>query len=112
MTATSVELVAAFMLMFVASFFIYICGRWLSPQFVGSGNSKSAYACGEKAAFQKLRTKISFFKYLVYFVVLDSSVLLLAFASLMLTATNILLFIVYLSIVFISSFLLLEGGDQ
>jgi hypothetical protein len=55
---------------------------------------------------------MSLSKYLVYFVVLDSSVLLIAFASLALSAVNVLLFMLYLLIMVVSAFLLVERGDQ
>lgn len=111
-TFTFVELVAAFILILAVSFLIYMFGRWLSPKSVQGGNGKSTYACGEKSNFPKLKINVSLYRYLIYFVILDSSVLLIAFASLTLPATNILLFMFYLFMVFISGFLLLEGGDQ
>jgi hypothetical protein len=44
--------------------------------------------------------------------ILDSSVLLAAFASLALRMLDAFLFMVYLLVVFMSSLLLLEGGDH
>jgi len=106
------EFVAAFILIFAASFLIYLFGRWLSPKTVQSENGRSTYACGEKAAFPKLEINVSLYKYLIYFVILDSSVLLVAFSSLALSTANMLLFMFYLLIVLVSGFLLLGGGDQ
>ncbi len=111
-TFTFVELVAAFVLILAVSFLIYMFGRCLSPKSVQGGNERSAYACGEKNNFPKLKIYVSLYRYLIYFVILDSSVLLMAFGSLTLSAANMLLFIFYLLMVFISGFLLLEGGDQ
>jgi len=111
-TSTFVELVVAFILILAASFLIYMLGRWLSAKSVQTELSKSAYACGEKATSQKLKINVSLYRYLMYFVILDSSVLLVAFASLMLRTTNVLFFMLYLISVLVSVFLLFEGGDQ
>jgi hypothetical protein len=51
-------------------------------------------------------------KYLLFFVVLDSSVLLLAFASLITQGANVPLLLLYLGMMLASSFLLLEGGHD
>jgi len=95
----------------IASFLIYILGRWLSAKSMREGKGESAYACGEKASFHKLRINVSLYRYLIYFVVLDSSILLVAFASLKLQSTNVLFLMLYLTIVLVSSLLLFEGGD-
>lgn len=109
---TLAEFAIAFILVFAASFLIYLFGRWLSPKSIQSENGRSMYACGEKAAFPRLKINVSLYKYLIYFVILDSSVLLLAFASLALRTANILLLMFYLFMVLVSGFLLLGGGDQ
>ena len=70
------------------------------------------YACGENAPLQKLRVNVSLYKFLIYFVIFDSSVLLLAFASLMVQGTNTLLLILYLFMMLASSLILLEGGKE
>jgi NADH:ubiquinone oxidoreductase subunit 3 (subunit A) len=101
----------AFILVFVASCLVYLLGRYLSPKSAKTENGQSTYACGEKASFQKLRINVSLSKYLVYFVVLDSSVLLVAFASLAFSVSNILLFMFYLCIMVTAILLLVEGGD-
>ena len=109
---TFIELVTAFILILAFSFIIYLFGRLFSPTSAHDGNGKTAYACGEKANFHELKISVSLYKYLIYFVILDSSVLLVAFAALTLHTTNVLLFVLYLFTVFISGFLLFEGGDQ
>lgn len=86
-------------------------GCWLSVKSARDGKGESAYACGEKASFDKLRINVSLYRYLVYFVVLDSSILLVAFASLKLQLTNVLFLMLYLTIVLASGLLLFEGGD-
>ncbi|MGC8896404.1 MAG: NADH-quinone oxidoreductase subunit A [Candidatus Bathyarchaeia archaeon] len=91
---------------------VYLLGRLLSAKSVRNGYGKSSYACGEKANFGKLKISISHYRYLIYFVILDSSVLLVAFASTALNVANVLFFILYLFIVFMSGLLLLDGGDR
>ncbi|MGC8998399.1 MAG: NADH-quinone oxidoreductase subunit A [Candidatus Bathyarchaeia archaeon] len=107
-----VELGVAFVLILAASCIIYLLGRLFSAKSMRNGDGKSAYACGEKADFRGLKINISYYRYLIYFVILDSSVLLAAFASMALRLSNVLFLILYLLIVFISGLLLLEGGDH
>ena len=111
-TFAFVELVTAFILILAVCFMIYMFGRWLSPKSGQDGNGKSTYACGEKAAFPKLRITVSLYRYVVYFVILDSSVLLVAFASLALSTANVVFFMFYLLIMVVSSFLLVGGRDD
>ena len=107
------EFATAFILIFVVASLIHLFGRWLSPKpTTQSENEQATYACGEKATFPKLKINVSLYKYLIYFVILDSSVLLVAFASPALSAANMLLFIFYLFIVLVSGFLLIGGCDQ
>ena len=105
------EMTVAFVLVLVASFIIYAVGRYLSPRSSHIENEKATYACGEEPVNQSFRINVSLYKYLVYFVVLDSSVFLAAFASLALSKTNVLLFVFYLLIILVSGALLI-GGDQ
>jgi NADH:ubiquinone oxidoreductase subunit 3 (subunit A) len=99
-------------LVFAASSLIYILGRYLSPKPTKSANEQSTYACGEKPISQRLKINMSLYKYLIYFVILDSSVLLVAFASLTARAINVILFLFYLAILLASTSLLLEGGKD
>jgi NADH:ubiquinone oxidoreductase subunit 3 (subunit A) len=109
---TIAEFAFAFSLILAASFLIYIIGRRLSPKSVHNENEESTYACGEKPISPRLKINVSLYKYLIYFVILDSSVLLVAFAYSALTVTSIPLFMIYLLMVLASVFLLLEGGDR
>lgn len=106
-----VEAVVAFILIVAAASLVYMLGRRSAPKPAQSGNATSTYACGEKAPFQKARITLTLSKYLIYFVILDSSVLLLAFATLVTQAANTTLLLLYLGIMFASSLLLL-GGDK
>jgi NADH:ubiquinone oxidoreductase subunit 3 (subunit A) len=107
-----VESLIAFLLIIAASLLVYALGRRASPKPAQSENELSTYACGEKAPLQNLRINISLYKYLIYFVIFDSSVLLLAFAALLSQGTNVTLLIIYLFMMFASSLLLIEGGKE
>ena len=106
------ESAIAFILIVAAASLIYTLGRRASPKPAQSENERSEYACGEKAPLQKLKINVSLYKYLIYFVIFDSSVLLLAFAALLGQGTNMTLLILYLFIMFASSLLLLDGGKE
>jgi|YelNatPaOPRAMG01_1025707.scaffolds.fasta_scaffold62976_2 NADH:ubiquinone oxidoreductase subunit 3 (subunit A) len=110
-TFVSSEVIFALLFVLAASFFIYVLGRRLSPKTKRGEDGRSTYACGERASFRDLRISLTYFKYLVYFAVLDSSALLVAFASLAQRSVNTILLLAYLSTMLVSGLLLLEGGD-
>jgi NADH:ubiquinone oxidoreductase subunit 3 (subunit A) len=105
-----VEAIIAFLLIFGSALFIYALGRRTSPKRVQSENERSEYACGEKAPIQRLKINVTLYKYLIYFAIFDSSVLLLAFAALAGQGVNVTLLILYLFIMLASSLILFEGG--
>ncbi len=107
-----IELAIAFVLILAVSFLIYMFGRLFAARSTCSESGKFAYACGENVRFGKLKISMSHYKYLIYFVILDSSVLLVAFASWALRAANAFLFILYLFVVLLSAMLFLDGGDH
>ncbi len=107
-----VEALIAFVLIFVSTYVIYILGKRAAPKTVISENEQAAYACGEKVTFQGLKINVSLYKYLIYFVIFDASVLVLAFAAFTITATNPLLLIIYLGIILAAGLVLLEGGKD
>lgn len=107
-----VEALIAFCLIFIATLAIYVIGKHSAPKTTISENEQAAYACGEKVHFQGLKINVSLYKYLVYFVVFDTSVLVLAFAAIALVGTNWLLLILYLGIILASGIVLLEGGKE
>jgi NADH:ubiquinone oxidoreductase subunit 3 (subunit A) len=106
-----VEAIIAFVLIFISTFAIYTLGKRAAPKTVISENEQAAYACGEKVTFHGLKINVSLYKYLIYFVVFDSAVLVLAFAAFSL-ATNPLLLIVYLGIMLAAGFVIVEGGKD
>ena len=107
-----VESLVAFLLIVAAAWLVYALGRRAAPKPAQSGNATSTYACGEKAPVQKQRITVTLSKYLIYFVLLDSSVLLLAFATLVSQGVNVPLLLLYLGILLASNLLLLEGGKE
>jgi NADH:ubiquinone oxidoreductase subunit 3 (subunit A) len=109
---TLVESAIAFILIVIASSLIYAVGRRAAPNPIQSENELSAYACGEEATFHGLKVNVSLYKFLIYFVIFDSSVILIAFASLMGQGKNVILLILYLFIMLASGLILLEGGKD
>jgi NADH:ubiquinone oxidoreductase subunit 3 (subunit A) len=106
------ESIIAFALIFSAALLIYLLGRHASPRHVQSEIERSEYACGEKAPIQRLRINVTLYKYLIYFAIFDSSVLLLAFSALSAEGVNVTLLILYLFIMLAASLVLLEGGKD
>ena len=107
-----IEAIIAFALIFVATWAIYTIGKRSAPKTTISENEQASYACGEKASFHGLKVNVSLYKYLIYFVIFDSSVILLAFASFSMAGTNPLLLILYLGILLAAGLVLLEGGKD
>jgi NADH:ubiquinone oxidoreductase subunit 3 (subunit A) len=99
-------------LIIIAASFIYAIGRRAAPKPIQSENERSAYACGEKATFHGLKVNVSLYKFLIYFVIFDSAIILIAFASLIALGKNVILLILYLFLMLASGLILLEGGKD
>jgi NADH:ubiquinone oxidoreductase subunit 3 (subunit A) len=106
------ESIIAFVLIVSAAAFIYLLGRRAAPKPAQTEAQRTSYACGEKVTFPKLKVNVSLYRYLIYFVVLDSSVLLLAFAAFMQPGINVPLILIYLFMILGAGLLLLEGGKN
>jgi NADH:ubiquinone oxidoreductase subunit 3 (subunit A) len=106
------EAIIAFVLIFVSTLAIYYLGKRSAPKTTISENEQAAYACGEEVHFQELKINVSLYKYLIYFIIFDSSVLVLAFAAFAVLAANPLLLILYLGIILAAGLVLLEGGKE
>ncbi|TRO54551.1 hypothetical protein E2P63_01045 [Candidatus Bathyarchaeota archaeon] len=106
------EALIAFLLILAAALFIYALGRHASPKHTQSENERAEYACGEKAPIQRLRINITLYRYLIYFAIFDSSVLVLAFSALSAEEAKVIPLILYLFIMLASSLILLEGGKD
>ena len=107
-----IEALIAFVLIFVCTFVIYSLGKRSAPKTTVSENEQASYACGEKAIFRGIKINVSLYRYLIYFVIFDSAVLLLAFASFALAAANPFYFILYLGIILAAGLVLFEGGKD
>jgi len=107
-----VEYAAAFLLILGASFLIYLLGRRFSPKPTKSEGKQSPYVCGEQTLISKPEISVSLYKYLIFFAIVDASVLLIAYASIALEAINVPFLLVYLGIVFVSSLLLVDGDKE
>jgi NADH:ubiquinone oxidoreductase subunit 3 (subunit A) len=107
-----IEALVAFVLIFISTYAIYAIGRRSAPKTAISENEQAAYACGEKVTFRTIRINVSLFKYIIYFVVFDTTVLVLAFASFAVATTNPLLLILYLGIILAAGWALVEGGKE
>jgi NADH:ubiquinone oxidoreductase subunit 3 (subunit A) len=107
-----IEAIVAFALIFISTFAIYTIGQRSAPKTAQTENEQMSYACGEKIIFKRLKVNVSLYKYLIYFVIFDSAVLLLSFASLAIAGINPFMLILYLSVILASGFVLLEGGKE
>ncbi len=106
-----VESIIALVLIFTTTLIIYSLGKRAAPKTTIGENEQAAYACGEKVSFSGLTINVSLYKYIVYFVVFDTSVLVLAFAALA-GFVNSLVLILYLGIILAAGLVLLDGGKD
>jgi NADH:ubiquinone oxidoreductase subunit 3 (subunit A) len=106
------EAIIAFVLIFVCTYVIYALGKRSAPKTTISENEQSSYACGEKVTFHGLKINVSLYKYLIYFVIFDSAVLVLAFASFALAKTNPLFLFLYLGMILAAALIVFEGGKE
>ena len=102
----------AFILIFLSACAIYAIGRHLAPKTKHGTNHDMGYACGEKVVFNSPKINISLYRYLIYFVIFDSAILLLAFVSIVIASINPVLLVLYLGILLASGFILLDGGGK
>ena len=109
--------IIAFALIAASASIVYLLGRRAAPKPAQSAAELSAYACGEKVTFPNLKVNVSLYKYLIYFVILDSSVLLLAFGTLNFgplanSGINTPLILLYLFMILAAGLLVVEGGKR
>jgi NADH:ubiquinone oxidoreductase subunit 3 (subunit A) len=107
-----VEAAVAFILIVASTAVIYALGRRAAPKPVQTNAQRTAYACGEKVTFPKLKVNVSLYKYLIFFVVLDSSVILLAFGAFMSKGIDVPLILLYLFMILAAGIVLIEGGNK
>jgi NADH:ubiquinone oxidoreductase subunit 3 (subunit A) len=107
-----IESIVAFILIVSAASALYLLGRRAAPKAAQTQSERAAYACGEKVTYPKLRVNVSLYKYLIYFVVLDGGVLLLAFGSFLTAGINVPLILLYSFMMLAAGILLLDGGKD
>jgi NADH:ubiquinone oxidoreductase subunit 3 (subunit A) len=104
-----VEALLAFLLLFITTMVLYTLGRRSAPKTTIGENEQSVYACGEKISFHNVKINVSLYKYLIYFVVFDSSVLVIALGSFASMGINSFLIILYLGILLAAGIVLVQG---
>jgi NADH:ubiquinone oxidoreductase subunit 3 (subunit A) len=107
-----VEYLLAFLLILGASSLVCLLGNRLAPKTNDRELGRVQYACGEKPPKFPQRMQASLYKYLLYFLIIDSSLLILAYATLDIAYLNPIPLVIYLSTILVSVFLFLDGGEQ
>ncbi len=103
------ESLVAFLIILIVSSLIYLCSRLLAQRSPASEEKNLMYACGEKVFSKKLLANVTLYKYLIFFVIIDSPALILAFAALALEMINPFSLLIYLAIILAADILLLGG---
>lgn len=104
-----VESLVAFLIILIVSSLIYLCSQLLAQKTPTSEEKSSMYACGERVFSKRLLVNVSLYKYLIFFVIIDSPALILAFAALALEMISIFALLIYLGIILAADLLLLGG---
>jgi hypothetical protein len=94
-----------------ASSLMCFLGSRLAPKPEDRESGRVQYACGEKPIRISQRLQASLYRYLVYFLVIDSSLLIIAFSVFAVALVNIIPLAMYLSIILVSVVLFLDGGE-
>ncbi|MFA5364754.1 MAG: hypothetical protein WC325_06180 [Candidatus Bathyarchaeia archaeon] len=102
-----IESVIAFLLILLVAVVIYLGSNVLIQKTPGSEEQVEMYACGEKVVPQKLLVNVSLYKYLIYFVIIDSPALIAGFAAMSLEIINPFYLLVYLGIILVADLMLL-----
>ena len=107
-----IESLVAFLIVLLVASLIYLGSRRLIQKTPESKEQTEMYACGEKIASIRLLVNVSLYKYLIFFVIIDSPALVAAFAALALEMVNPLHLLIYLGMVLVADLLLLGGIDH
>lgn len=107
-----IESLVAFLIVLLVAALIYLGSQRLIQKTNGSTEQSEMYACGEKVASTRLLVNVSLYKYLIFFVIIDSPALVAAFAALALEMINPFHLLIYLGIVLVADLLLLGGIDH
>ena len=103
------ELLISFVSILLISLMIYLLALKTAPKSRRGAQHISVYACGEKVRLGRLFINITFYKYLAYFVILDSSIIIAAFASLAFNPAILPFLLTYLCAILAAVLLLTEG---
>jgi len=103
-------LLAFSIILAIATLIYFLAGR-LSPKTSISEGKNLMYACGEKVNPTRLLVNVTLFRYLIYFVIIDSPALILAFAAISLEMISPIHLLIYLALVLVADFLLLGGHE-
>lgn len=104
-----IEPIVAFLLILAVAAVIYVLTKRLIPKSKASEEQRAMYACGEKVVSRRLLVNVSLYKYLIFFVIIDSPAMILAFAALALQIINPFTLLIYLGIILAADLLLLGG---
>lgn len=104
-----VESLVAFLVILLVSSMIYLLSRRLTPKSPASEEKSAMYACGEKVFSKRLLVNVTLYKYLIFFVIIDSPALILGFAALALEIISPLILLIYLGMILAADLLLLGG---
>jgi NADH:ubiquinone oxidoreductase subunit 3 (subunit A) len=104
-----VESLVAFLVILLVSSLIYLLSRLLTQKSPATEEKSAMYACGEKVFSKRLLVNVTLYKYLIFFVIIDSPALILAFAALALEMISPLILLIYLGIILAADLLLLGG---
>jgi len=106
-----VELSISFVSILTISIIIYLAALRKAPKSRRTSQHISIYACGEKVRTGRLFVNITFYKYLAYFMIIDSSIIIAAFASLSKIAISPFL-LTYLCAILVAVLLLTVGDTE
>jgi NADH:ubiquinone oxidoreductase subunit 3 (subunit A) len=104
-----VESLVAFLIILVIASLIYLSSGLLTKKSPANEEKSAMYACGEKVFSKRLLVNVTLYKYLIFFVIIDSPALILAFAALALEIINPFSLLIYLGIILAADLLLLGG---
>ncbi len=104
-----IESLVAFLIILVLSALIYLSSRFLTQKSPASKEKSAMYACGEKMPTKRLLVNVTLYKYLIFFVIIDSPALILAFAASAFEMISPFALLLYLGIILAADMLLLGG---
>lgn len=107
-----VEVSTAFAAILGVAILIYLLSRVKASKSPPAEEKNSMYFCGEKVILRNLNISITFYEYLIYFVLLDSSALIIALAATEVEAANPIFLIGYSLLMLIATLTLSRGAQQ